>query len=97
MVRDPLLIDNQGRRIPEEWRRNYRHRSIDRLPDDLIVAFDRIHTLQKEKDEIQKELIETKRKLDRANLKIWIMSLIVSPIATKVLTVIWIAIFPVTK
>lgn len=94
MVKDPLLIDNQGRRIPEEWRRNYRHRSIDRLPDDLIIAFDRIHTLQGEKDKIQSELLETKEKLRRANQRIWIMSLIVSPIVSRILVVIWTKIFP---
>lgn len=94
MVKDPLLIDTQGRRIPEEWRRNYRKRSVDRLPDDLIVAFDRIYTLQGEKDKIQAELLETKEKLRRANQRIWIMSLIVSPIVSRILVLVWIKIFP---
>lgn len=100
-MRDPLLITNFEPRIPDEWRAKYLDRAVNRLPADLIVAFDRIHKLQREKDLIQADLItaksdlaDTKRKLDRANLKIWFMSLIVSPLVTKLVTAAWIKYFP---
>lgn len=93
-MRDPLLIDPQGQRIPDEWRRNFLLRPIERLPGDVLIAFDRIHTLQKEKDQLQSQLLETQGSLKQANLKIWIMSLIVSPILAAVAKAIWAKIFP---
>lgn len=94
IIKDPLLIDNHGLRIREEWRANYKQRAIDKLPGDLIIAFDRIHNLQREKEVLQAQLNEANRKLERANLRIWIMSLIVSPIAAAILRALWNKIFP---
>lgn len=79
-MRDPLLIDEGEKRIPDEWRRRYLKRSIAELPADVVKVFDRVWAVEREKDKVAGELIETQRKLRQANLKIWVMSLIVSPL-----------------
>jgi len=58
------------RHLSEDWIRRFLGRSKDELAVDAILAFDEVDTLRK--------------KLDRANLKIWIMSLIVSPLVGEV-------------
>jgi hypothetical protein len=101
-VRDPLLIDEGEKIVPDEWRSTYRRehrqsfltkfkkRTPDELSDDLIAAFDkfaetfdRISDLQKEKNLLLSETIETKRKLKLAKWQIWIMGLVVSPIVSE--------------
>lgn len=79
-MRDPLLIDEGDKRIPDEWRRRYLKRSIAELPADVVKAFDRLWAVEREKDKVAGDLIETQFKLRQANLKIWVMSLIVSPL-----------------
>ena len=88
-MRDPLLIDANDQplpdqRIPDHWRAKYLDRDVKKLPNDVIHAFDYIHELRKQrrkdKDVIIAELLSTRKRLRRANLKIWIMSLIVSPV-----------------
>lgn len=85
-MRDPELIDNQGQplepaqRIPDEWRANFLRRSVDRLPGDLIKAFDRIWQVEREKDRLAAQLEAAKKKQERTDLKLWLMGLLVSPI-----------------
>lgn len=94
-MRDPLLIVTDDRPVPEKrlpdeaklaWYgtpENPVPRSFEKLQGDVIRAFDDLHELRrkahKDKDLILSELIATRRQLDRANLKIWLLSLIVSP------------------
>jgi len=94
-MRDPLLIDEGEKRIPDEWRTSYRatyretfeNRAPEKVSKDLVAAFDkiaesfdRIAELQKEKNLLLSEVIVTKKKLRWANRNIWLMGLIVSPI-----------------
>lgn len=79
-VRDPLLIDEGEKRIPDEWRRRYEKRAIDKLPADVTKAFDRVWQVEREKDLLRSDM---QRKLRRANWKIWIMGLVISPIASE--------------
>jgi 5-methylthioribose kinase len=77
-VRDPLLIDEGEKRIPDEWRQNYLKRSIEELPADVTKAFDRVWQVEREKDKLRADMQE---KLRRAKRQIWVMGLIISPIA----------------
>lgn len=77
-MRDPLFIDEGEKRIPDEWRSKYLNKAV--LPKDMTIAFDRIHTLQRDKDLLQSDLLNTRRELDGAKIKIWVLSLIVGPI-----------------
>jgi hypothetical protein len=90
MNRDPQLIDNLGYPIPlaertEELRDFYRQRSIAQLPSDVTKAFDRLWQVEREKDRLAAQLVGTQKKLRHANLKIWLLSLIVSPIVSEIL------------
>ena len=73
-MRDPKLIQQSEPRIPDEWRRHYMARSIERLPADVTVAFDRIHQVQKDKDQLRDDLSTATNDLKFANLKIWILT-----------------------
>lgn len=88
MRRDPQLIDNLGNPIPlaertEELRDFYRNRAIDKLPSDVTKAFDRLWQVEREKDRLAAQLVNTQKKLRHANLKIWLLSLVVSPLASE--------------
>ncbi len=76
-MRDPQLIDPAEPRIPDEWRRAYLNRPIERLPRDVTLAFDRLWTIEREKDEMRGELLAAKDQLHWADLKIWILMLVV--------------------
>ena len=52
-MRDQDLIDLALPRIPDEWRRKYLSRPIERLPADMNAAFDRIYKVEREKDQIR--------------------------------------------
>lgn len=45
-MRDRLLIDMLNQRIPDEWRRNYKQRGIEKLPGDVVIVFDRRMTVE---------------------------------------------------
>ena len=79
-MHDPKLIDVSERRIPEEWRRKYMKRPLESLPADVTLAFDRVWQVEREKDQLRSDMQE---KLRRANLKIWVMGLIISPIVSE--------------
>lgn len=83
LVQDPLLITNSDR--PDTWRRAYLQRSVDKLPADVTIAFDKISKLQAEKDRLTAELAETKEKLKWANRKIWLMGLVVGPVFSQIM------------
>lgn len=72
-MRDTKLIDQDLPRLPDEWRQKYLQRSLERLPEDVTKAYDRIWDLQREKDEINGRLIAAEKALGWANLKIWIL------------------------
>jgi len=52
-MRDQDLIDLACPRIPDEWRRKYLARSVASLPKDVTVAFDRMYTMEREKDQLR--------------------------------------------
>ena len=84
-MHDPLLIDpfrddSVQPRLPEEWRKQYLKRQVDRLPQDVTVAFDRVEMRRRENNQLRQALLSTQKKLDRANLKIWVLSLLVGPL-----------------
>lgn len=70
--------DQPQPRIPEEWRRQYERRSIEQLPGDVIKAFDRLHTQHRELNTTNRALIETQSKLRIADLKVWVLMMIVT-------------------
>lgn len=74
-MRDPKIIDTTKERIPDDWRRHYAMRPLEKLPQDVTQAFDRIWTLQREKDVINRDLGLAHRRLDSAGIKLWIMGL----------------------
>ena len=79
-MRDANLIDVNERRIPDEWRQKYLQRPLRELPADVIKAFDRVWQVEREKDQLRSDM---QQKLRRANLKIWVMGLIISPIVSE--------------
>jgi hypothetical protein len=76
-MRDLKLIDPAAPRLPDEWRREYLQRPIELLPKDVTVLFDRHEKLSREKDQINASLIEARSTLRIADLKIWILMLVV--------------------
>jgi hypothetical protein len=64
---DPKLIDPSKPRIPDEWRRIYMQRPIEKLPADVVYLFDEQHklktNLQKDKTQIDKSLLDAQSKL----------------------------------
>ena len=76
-MRDRELMEPSEPIRPEEWRQNYSRRPIERLPGDVLVAFDKIHNLNREKDQLRADLESAKRKLSSANLKVWVLTLLV--------------------
>jgi hypothetical protein len=63
----------QQPRIPEEWRRQYLRRPIDRLPGDIIKAFDQLELRRRDADKMKSQLIETRRMLGIADVKVWVL------------------------
>lgn len=90
----PLPEERLSPEKKEQW---YGERNHKQLIQDLITAFDEQHEIRKQqrkdRDLLVSALIDTQTRLDRANLKIWIMSLIVSPIIAAVGKAMWNAIF----
>jgi hypothetical protein len=84
---DPLLIDEGEKRIPDEWRARYLSQAV--RPKDMSVAFDRIHTLQRDKDSLLNDLLQTREQLNKAKTKIWVLSLIVGPIVGQLVKALW--------
>lgn len=70
-----LMNPEDSPRISDEWRRAYLNRPIERLPKDVMILFDRHAKLAKEKNQVQAEVIDTKRRLRFANVMIWILTL----------------------
>lgn len=101
-MRDPLLMLHEPQvpeqRLPDELKRKwYGNLPPEKLSCDVIRAFDDIHEMRKQarkdRDSLVTELIETRKKLEQANLKIWILSLIVSPIIAAIFKAIWAKLF----
>jgi hypothetical protein len=61
-MKDRELIDLACPRIPDQWRRKYLSRPIERLPADMNAAFDRIYKLEREKDQLRKDFEAFARK-----------------------------------
>lgn len=59
-MKDPNLIAMTDR-IPDDWRRMYMARPLEKLPADVTRAFDALAALQREKDRMQAEMLATKR------------------------------------
>lgn len=76
-MRDQNLIDPSSPRIPDEWRRSYLNRPIERLPKDVMILFDRHVKLEREKDLVHADLIEAQRRLGAADIKIWVLMLLI--------------------
>lgn len=72
-MQDLKLIDPSSPRIPDDWRRKYLARPVE--PRDVTELFDRQHSLSREKDLIQAEMIGVKRRLRFATVMIWILTL----------------------
>jgi hypothetical protein len=82
-------------RLPDELKHKwYGDLGPKKLSLDVIRAFDDIHELRKQLRNKSIELLETRRQLERANQKIWIMSLIVSPIIAAIFKALWAKVFP---
>jgi hypothetical protein len=77
-VEEVLPAEPAKPRLPEEWRKCYLVRPLERLPADVTQCFDRIHTLQREKDAINGALLRAHRQLGWANMKIWVLGLVVT-------------------
>jgi hypothetical protein len=70
--------DQQRPRIPIEWRRAYLMRPLEKLPQDVTYAFDQLHQQRRETNTMNRALIETKRKLGIADVKVWVLMLVVT-------------------
>jgi len=70
-VQDPLLIPLSVR--TDELRMAYKKRPLDRLPEDVTHAFDRLSSCERQRDKLQLEVLRLNRRLDSANLKLWIL------------------------
>src|SRR5438270_12406689 len=65
--RDRFLREYKNpRKLPTRWLENYLDRDSERLASDVMLVYD--------------EKVKLEKKLERANLKVWILSLIVSPL-----------------
>jgi hypothetical protein len=69
--------EQQQPRIPQEWRRQYHKRPLDKLPGDITIAFDRIEQQRRDADKLRAALLATQGKLGSANTKVWVLMLIV--------------------
>ena len=74
-MKDQDLIDLTAPRIPDEWRRKYLSRPIERLPADVCAAFDRIQKVEREKDSLRGDYQELRRNV---NVLYWIVSILIS-------------------
>ena len=76
-MQDPNLIETPAVRIPDEWRRKYMQRPLEKLPGDVVKLFDEQFALnirlRKDRDEINRKLLDAQRKLRR----IWVLTLAV--------------------
>jgi hypothetical protein len=98
-MRDPLLMLHEppvpDQRRPEELKRKWYGKSAVRKSSRATSCglFDDVHEVRNQaregRDSLVAELVETRKKLDQANLKIWIMSLIVSPTIAAIFKAIW--------
>lgn len=77
-MRDPNLIDESSGRIPEEWRRQYLQRPIEKLPGDVVKLFDENFQLRKENNQFRADLLNAQGVLRTADLKLWILMLVVT-------------------
>lgn len=59
-MKDPNLIAMTDR-LPDDWRRVYLARPLEKLPADVTRAFDDLAILRREKDRMQREMLDTKR------------------------------------
>jgi hypothetical protein len=90
-----LLITDWGTEISRGQREYYEKHDLSyaELRKSANCSHDRIRRLTDTNNQLVARIIDLQAKLDRANLKIWIMSLVVSPIIAAVLKAMWTAIF----
>ena len=74
-MQDPNYIPLAER--TEMLRDSYKRRPIDRLPEDVTRAFDRLARCERERDKQLKQIIALESRLRVANLKIWILGAMV--------------------
>lgn len=63
---------------PIEWRDRYLFRPISDLPKDVALLYDAIYAERKEKITIQARLSVAHRRLDSANIKLWVMGILLA-------------------
>jgi len=74
-VQDPNLVPLAAR---HDWLREaYKKRKLEELPTDVVRAFDRLSRCERERDRLTSKIIALERKLDMANLKIWVLTALV--------------------
>lgn len=90
-----LVISDWPVEINPSQREHYQNAdlSYSDLKKALNCSHDRIRKLTDTNNQLVAKVIDLQDSLDRANLKIWIMSLIVSPIVAAVGKAMWGAIF----
>lgn len=91
---NPLLITEWRTAIPRTQRDHYEHGELSyaELRKSANCSHDRIRRLTDTNNQLVHKVLEMKKELDRKDLKIWILSLIVSPILTMGLKALWSAI-----
>jgi hypothetical protein len=70
-MQDPLLIPLAER--TDMLRAAYKKRPVERLPEDVTRAFDRLARCERERDQLTNRIIGLERRLGLASLKIWIL------------------------
>jgi len=78
-MQDPSLIETPATRIPDEWRRKYMQRPLEKLPADVVKLFDEQYVLNQrlrvERDRVQAAMLDCKSKLRFARGWIWVLTL----------------------
>ena len=91
---NPLLITEWPTNIPHSQRVHYERAELTyaELQKSANCSHDRIRRLTDTNNQLVRKVIDLQTKLDAANLKIWIMALIVSPAITMLVKALWSAI-----
>ena len=78
-MQDPKLIETPAVRIPDEWRRKYHQRPLEKLPGDVVKLFDEQYALSNrqrtERDAVNKKLLDSESRLRFARGWIWVLTL----------------------
>jgi hypothetical protein len=72
-------METPATRIPDEWRRKYMQRPLEKLPGDVVKLFDEQFALnirlRKERDEMNRKLLNAQSRLRFARGWIWVLTL----------------------